>query len=258
MQGVRRDRRPTRRRPRPRRDLRLRPAGSQPTGRNGFLGYDTRRPHPPVRAGHVTGIPHPMTFRAKPVVKRAHRPAWEGPGPTELLPEPRLRPDRRHRRRDPRRRGRADTTTTTISRRSGASTARRSPRTNTTTGSPIETWRLDEDGQADPDGEVVGRPPDADAVADPGADPRPSRRNDVTSNTLERLIDQKLQAKLAAEEGVTRRAAGHRRPAGDRGDDARDAPRLGHRGRRRRPTPAPIGPTDRPEGGGEGQGRRRR
>ena len=39
-----------------------------------------------------------MTFRAKPVVKRAQQAGLGEPGPTELLPQPRLRPDRRPRR----------------------------------------------------------------------------------------------------------------------------------------------------------------
>ena len=40
-----------------------------------------------------------MTFRAKPVVKRAHTPVVGEPGPAEPLPQPRLRPRRRRRRR---------------------------------------------------------------------------------------------------------------------------------------------------------------
>ena len=56
--------------------------------------YHTAALHPRRQPAMPQEPTQTMTFRAKPVVKRAHRPAWESPGPTELLPQPRLRPDR--------------------------------------------------------------------------------------------------------------------------------------------------------------------
>ena len=98
------------------------------------------------------------------------------------------------------------------------------------------------------------RSPDRGAGRRASSRPSTQQRQQLPAITLERLIDSKLQAKLASGEGVTRHAAGHRRPAGGRGDHARAAPRLGHRGRagdrQRRHRP-----DRRAEGGRQGQGR---
>ena len=81
----------------------------------------------------------PMTFRAKPVVEARPQALLGEPRPTQLLPQPGLRPGRGHRHPHPPDRGPGRTTTTTISPRSGAWTASPSPRPTCATARPSRT-----------------------------------------------------------------------------------------------------------------------
>ena len=169
-----------------------------------------------------------MTFRAKPVVKRAHRPSWEsqdrrnfylnlGFGIVVLVAVVILA-----------HRGRTDL----VQRAPGVGRQRRRP--------------VDHQGRVQrplPDRGLAprrGRPPDPDRdlaghmteAAGPvaAADHRPAAQQ-LDAIALERLIDAKLQAKLAAEEGVTAARDRRRRPARRPRPRPRSTPRLGHRGR---------------------------
>ena len=97
----------------------------------------------PEPTGHAirTGSSHPMTFRAKPVVKRTHKAQWESPGPAELLHQPRLRPRRPGGRPHPARRGGLVLVQRAPAPRSGAWTASRSRRTTSRTATLAEQFR---------------------------------------------------------------------------------------------------------------------
>ena len=124
--------------------------------------YDTALPvharHAQPASSTLSQEPRtPMTFRAKPVVKRDPETLVGEPRPTQLLPQPRLRPHRRRRDPHPGHRARRRTTTTRTSPRSAASTASPSRRPNCATARQIEDWRLDQATERHPHADG-GRP----------------------------------------------------------------------------------------------------
>ena len=174
-----------------------------------------------------------MTFRAKPVVKRTHRPSWEsqdrrnfylnlGFGIVVVVAVLILA----HRRR-----------TVLVQRPPRAGRQRRrpvaSPRTSFATAGAIETWRLDEAERRIRD-RGRGRPPDRGAGRDVqqqfiDAAARAARapsRSSASSTTGSRPTSPRQEGVTVTDADIDARLV-------ERGDDPGGAPRLGHRGRAR-------------------------
>ena len=179
-----------------------------------------------------------MTFRAKPVAKRAHRPSWESQA--------------------------TDATSTSTSASASSSS---SPSSSSSIAAGL-TWYNDHlasvgsvDGQSITKDEFARPPRDrglasrrgraagsgrrslpghlTDAQAAGAAPGRHPAAQQLAAIALERLIDTKLQAALAAEEGVTSPTPTSTPASSTEATHARVAARLGHRGRAARPTRAP-------------------
>ena len=218
-----------------------------------------RRPPSPALAGHVsrTTRPHDLPSQTR---RQTRPPTGVGePGPTELLPQPRLRLIVVARavlilviaaalylvRRAPRagrQRRRPD----------------RSPRTSSRDRYQIETLAARRGRAPGPD-RGRRRPPDRGRRAPaPARVHRPAARVSSPTIALERLIDTKLQAKLAVEEGVTATPEDIDARLVDEATTPESAPRLDDRGRARASTSGAVDADGRPEGRGQGQGRRPR
>ncbi len=141
-----------------------------------------------------------MTFRAKPVVKRAHRPAWEGQ-------------DRRHFYLNVGFGLVVIIAVVILAIAAGVSwyNEHLSPvgsvngenitKDDFNDRQAIESWRLDQAEQRIRTATVAGHLTEAEASAQQNL--IDSQRNQLPAITLERLIDTKLQARLAAEQGIT-------------------------------------------------------
>ena len=168
--------------------------------------YDTRPVPAQADVSRSTSPSGPftsaMTFRAKPVVQALPPSVVGEPGPTELLPQPGLRPRRRRRRRHPRRRRRGHVVQRPPRARSAASTASRSPRTSSATATTSRTGGSSEAERRIRNADR-GRPPDRRPRPTPEPDHPRSSRQQLASIALERLIDTRIQADLATEEGIT-------------------------------------------------------